>query len=104
MKKYFLIGTLFLLMSVSCFAIDLTKYQITVPVASQSQGDWQKGVVDGLSQLLINVSGDEQILESARIKAAFAQAPNFVRSFTYLAPDANNPQMQLQIQFYPQSI
>lgn len=104
MKKFSLFLFLaFLLINIHCFADD-SMYLIAVPVATQSQDDWQKGVTDAFSKLIVKISGRDTILDSAKIKTALPDVSSYVQSFTYLNPDSTNPQLQLQIQFYPQAI
>lgn len=103
-----LFTTLFTLVQTATADVDKTLYQGTVPVASQSQSDWQLAVPQALSQVLIKLSNNPQIIQMRQIQSQIKQASNNVESYSYITnptPTNNNQNnLMLQVQFYPQAI
>lgn len=118
MRKFILL-VLSLITSLTIMA-DSSLYQVTVPVASQSQNDWQAGISNALAQVIVKVGGNDSVLKSKKIKSALTQASNYVQGYTYITNSSasnsnlnslamnagNNSQnsLLLQVQFYPQAI
>lgn len=105
MLKRLLLTTLIALITSVVYA-DPSPYQVTVPVASQAQSDWQTGVTTAFTQMLTQLTGDDKILSNKKIKKQLSQATSYVQSFTYInTPQPNGQsQTQLQVQFYQQAI
>ncbi len=61
-------------------------YKAEIPVASQSAQDKAAAIPEGLGQVLIKVSGNQQILEnSPSLQASLTHADSTVQTFSYTA-------------------
>jgi hypothetical protein len=97
---------LFANLTIFAAKVDKTLYTITLPVASESAEDLQKALPQALHQVLVQISGNTNIVNSAFIQQQLAQASNFVQNYTY---ENNSLQdapasLVLKVQFDPQSV
>jgi hypothetical protein len=76
-------------------------YRGSVPVASQSALDRTQAVQSAITQVLIKVSGNSQIVNNTELKAHLNSAETLVQEFSYVSvPATNNKQPYLlTIQF-----
>lgn len=117
MKKIFLFILGSFLVSQLALA-DSSLYQATVTVPSQSQSDLQAGISQAFAQVLVKISGDDNVLEARKIKPQLGQAAaTYVQSYSYVTnTNPNNPtttnttatntnnSIILQVQFYPKAV
>src|SRR5579872_5924360 len=61
-------------------------YQAEVPVASQSQQDKQKGMEQALANVLVKVSGNNDILSNPNIAAKLVEAESLAQEFSFDVP------------------
>jgi hypothetical protein len=93
--------------SLSIFgALDKTLYTAVVPVASESATDLQKALPQALGQVLVQVSGNVNIANSAFIQQQLPQAANFIQSYTYENDSVQDmpSSLVLKVQFDPRSV
>jgi hypothetical protein len=93
MKKAFHITLiiLWLGMSGSVFAVKIdTLYEGIVPVKSQSSAERHAATQKALAEVLIKVSGNNQIINNPRIKTRLATANHLVQEFGYNYPENQN--------------
>lgn len=64
-------------------------YQAQVKIDDRSQKNWKKGVEDGLSQVFVKVSGNNQVATIPQIKDSLDNAEKFVQSFGYKSKHSN---------------
>lgn len=81
-------------------------YQAQVPVPSQSKADWQRAMPQALTQVLVKVSGNENIVQAPHIKQQLVNAAALVQSYSYLNNTNANGQsvILLQVQFNEQAV
>lgn len=92
-------------LSIAHAAIVTSLYQANVPVASQSQDNWQNAMPSALTQVLVKVSGDPQVAQIDKIKNQLPQASALVQSYTYIKnQNGQNNNLILQVQFDSRSI
>jgi hypothetical protein len=100
-----LLATLFTNISIFA-ALDKTLYSVTLPVASESAADLQKAFPQALNQVLVQVSGNANIANSAFIQQQLPQASTYIQSYTYENNAVQNtPQnLVLKIKFDPRGV
>lgn len=75
-------------------------YLATVPVASQDREERREAIRTGLSQVLVRVTGSNQVLTAPAIEAALDQPTRYAQRFRYQKQEENGKQEQLlRIQF-----
>ena len=109
MKKIYacLIGIVLVFTSNAVCAVRvMTIYQGVVPVASQSVDERNKMASAALSQVLVKVSGSDQVLMSPLIKSQMPSASSLIQAFRYGVPALPIPGKPylLQINFDPDTI
>lgn len=109
MKKFVfsLIGVLFYCIAVNAVAVQVSGlYQTSVPVASQASDLRTSALQHALSQVLIKVSGNSTVVNSATIQAAIVNPENYLLSYSYqdgVLPDGNSS-LLLEVSFDPKSL
>ncbi|MBI2792055.1 MAG: DUF2066 domain-containing protein [Gammaproteobacteria bacterium] len=58
-------------------------YDVTLPVQSQSEDEWQQLVQQGLGQVLERASGDTNVSASPQVKKALDSAHDYVEQYAY---------------------
>lgn len=58
-------------------------YRVQVPVLSTASSAWKQAVENGLSQVLVRLTGDTAILDRPEVKAALASAPDWLTQYHY---------------------
>jgi hypothetical protein len=87
------------LLSFNAFAVNVSDlYRISVAVDDQSEKSRKLGVQWAFQQLLIKVSGYEEVLENRTLVEASQNALQYMQGFSYHQDDANN-QIYLQAWF-----
>lgn len=81
-------------------------YQATVPVASRSEADFQKGLSNAYLQVLLKTSGNPTIANVPGIAQSPETLNNIVQRYTYAVQTSsdNVPQLVLTVNFDPSSI
>ena len=79
---------------------------ITVPIADQTQATLFKMAPDAMTQVLVKMSGNPNVATIPAVRAALAQASQWIQSFSYTTvPGANNTStLSVTIQFEPQAL
>ncbi len=109
MKKIaVLCGILYFLSANAALAVRVTTlYQGVLPVASQSAAERNQLASEALQQVLIKVSGNNNILNRPEIKDHLSAASTFMQEFSYASapnlPDRTKPYL-LQLNFDPDGI
>lgn len=89
MRSFFLAVTALSLVLLSPLALAVkvsSIYQAEIPVASQSAQEKNQAVVEGLSRVLVKVSGNSQVVANyPSLKPAFNHAEALVQQFSYKA-------------------
>ncbi|MGB6976401.1 MAG: DUF2066 domain-containing protein [Gammaproteobacteria bacterium] len=100
-----LLGGLFTNLSIFA-ALDKTLYSAAIPIASESAADLQKTLPQALGQVLIQVTGNVNIANSAFIQQQLLQAANFIQSYTYENDTLQDTpgSLVLKVQFDPRSV
>lgn len=108
MKKLMTSVFLFIMLWIaSAQAADVNSlYQAQIPVPSESQADWQQAIPQALIQVLIQVSGNEQIAQAPQVVQQLAHTAPLVQSFSYIDSTGTNGQSVklLQVQFDQQAV
>lgn len=84
-----------LLMSSVVFAEDANLYRGDVPISSREQAAVNEAVASALAQVLVRISGDNQVPLSSAGQALLQQANRYMLSYTFLDADP----IQLAVQF-----
>ncbi len=93
-------------------------YDIAVPVDSQSSNDLKRATREGLSTVLVRVSGNAELIQQPAIKSALRNASKYTKQFRYesrprlvwqtskqeLPPTGDNDQLYAVIEFEPKLI
>ena len=105
MKQLVCLGLfLFVLMS-KTFAVNMSSlYQAEVPIASQTDDLKEQAIRDGFLQVLIKVSGNEQIGQNPVIKSSLQKASYYVQEYTYSQPTTSSSEYILQIRYEPSDV
>ncbi len=75
------------------------QYQVMVPVATQSAFDQEEAVRQGLLQVLVRLTGNENIAKNRTVKKGLARAEYYVQEIYYGTPSTNAYQYPLYIRF-----
>jgi hypothetical protein len=76
-------------------------YQATVPVASYSSADYNKGAASALVQVLVAVSANDKVASLSAVQKALEKPNKFVQSYRYTAA---NQQLTLSVKFARKSV
>src|SRR3990167_7389573 len=108
MKKQLLAVSIFLLcMLHTAAAVRVTRlYQAAMAVVSQSAAERNHGLPAGLAQVLVKVSGNNEVPNNPKIKAELNSAGTFIQEFSYsAAPFKDNAKAYiLQLNFDPEGV
>ena len=75
-------------------------YLAEVPVASQDREERQEAIRTGLNQVLVRVTGSNQVLTTPAIEAALTQPTRYVQRFRYQKQEqAGQTQLMLWVRF-----
>lgn len=100
MKKLFIILVAALLYIHSTFAVKVSSlYQAEIPVTSQTADERELAVREGFLQVLMKVSGDNQIEKNPVIHTALKRADYYVQEFSYTMPSTNDSQYLLHVKY-----
>lgn len=83
-------------------------YQGEVQVAGQTPADWQKAIPLALKQVLVKLTGNQQIDQIDAVSKAMTKAQSYVQSYNYLTIPAADPAaastLNIQIRFSPKAV
>lgn len=74
-------------------------YSVEVPVAGSAPGDLQAGYEEGLSRVLLRVSGSDDVLGREGAADLLGRAETFLQSYQLLRADSDNPRDRLRMTF-----
>lgn len=78
-------------------AVEITQlYQARVGVESQSNSERTRALREALSQSLLRISGDDQMLQHPRVQQALRNVPDYIMQFGY---QQRSEQLELWVQF-----
>src|SRR5579863_9810900 len=103
MKKIVMLLFVFVCSMQTAFAVRVTAlYQGVVPAMSQSASERNQLATEALSQVLVKVSGNHDILNQPQIKASLSKANDLIQEFSYISapnlPGKTTPYL-LQLDF-----
>lgn len=107
MKKilFFILTMAVVLPITKVYAVKLQSlYQADVPVISQTSDMKEQAVRDGFLQVLVKISGNNQIDQNPVIKAGLRKADYYVQDYSYSAETTADSQYLLQIRYEPQDV
>lgn len=82
--RHLLLSLLLLLIMQPVFAVRVpTIYQVSLPVTTQSPEEKDKAAAQGLSQVLIKVSGNPDVMDNPSLKFQLSNASRFIQEFNY---------------------
>ncbi len=93
MKKVFILTISMLLIGYShmTYAVRVSLlYQATLPVSSQLASERSQLISQGLSQVLIKVSGDAQVMSNKAIQSSMGSAEQLMQEFSYTSASGND--------------
>lgn len=106
MKKIILwvIGFVWLMWAITACAVRMSSlYQASIPVASQSAEERNQVIPQVLSQVLIKVTGNNQVMNNPNLKTYLTGSNNLVEEFSYTSTSGPKPYL-LQLNFDPDGI
>jgi len=77
-----MIGIVWIIIANTCLA-QTQLFTATVPVASQSKQDLQQAAEQGLTEVLVRITGNDTITKDARLPIALKQAQQWVKRYRY---------------------
>jgi hypothetical protein len=90
---------LLLTCSTSLYAAVTSLYQTEVAVSSQSDDERVRAVKEGLTHVLVKLTGNAQIDANKTIKAALEKADYYVQEYSYSTPDVSSYHYSLVITY-----
>lgn len=101
LKKQLLLAVVLLMLPFAfAFAVKVTSlYEVTLPVMTQHEDDRVAAARTGLEQVLMKLSGDQDIEKSAVIKAALKKADYYIQEYSYESPDSSEASYTIRIKF-----
>ena len=105
MKMKAILSLLLVLLPMTAVAVKVSSlYQAEIPVLSQSSDERTVAVRQALLEVLIKVSGDQDIENKPIIKEGLRKAAYYVQEFSYGAPTTLSSHYLLQIRFVKEDI
>ena len=99
-KWRFTLGMMVYLIAIQAFALTAAEqYQVMIPVATQTAFDQEEAVRQGLLQVLVRLTGNENIEKNRAIKKGLARAEYYVQEIYYGTPSTTAYQYPLYIRF-----
>lgn len=98
-------GMLAMLVWTSVGAVKLTTlYEVSVPVASQAAEARTEAIHTAFQDVLIRLTGDQNIVKNKQIKPSLERADYFVQEFSYSAPEVSDATYTLNVKFSEQDV
>jgi hypothetical protein len=98
-------GIFMCLIATSALAIKMDSlYKGTVPVTTQAVAERNQAIQQALTQVLIKVSGNTQILNNPKLKSRLKTADTLIQQFSYITPPPNKNNVApylIEVQFDP---
>ncbi len=109
MRTTWLVGSIILIcfMTTSALAVKMgSLYKGTVPVTTQATEERNQAIQQALEQVMIKVSGTDQILNNPKFKSILSSASTLMQQFSYTTPTPgkNSAPYLLEIQFDPTGV
>lgn len=101
MKKQLLAVLIFLMAPMmSALAVKVNSlYEVSLPVMSQQEDDRVAAAREGLSQVLMKLSDDEDIQKSEVVKTALKKADYYIQEYSYQQPDSSASNYTIHLKF-----
>lgn len=75
-------------------------FEAEVPVTSQQPAERQAAMQQALSEVLVRVTGQRELLHSGRVRPLLEDASRFIQQYRYFTvPDSTPPQLMLRVRF-----